>query len=79
LAFLQRTDQLTVAVAPYPLPLHYLYYFDRYYSVLCFLELGVQVLRVVLVLLAQLELLLRVMDQILLQVCFQLLALIDHL
>lgn len=78
LACLRRTDLLTVVVAPYQLPRHYPYCSDRCYSVLCFLEQGAQVLRVVLVLLVRPEPLLMVMDQTL-QMCSLLLVRIDRL
>jgi hypothetical protein len=61
LAFLLRINPLIVVVAPSQMPLHYLYCSDRYYSALYSLESEVQVLLVVVVLLAQLELLLLVM------------------
>lgn len=62
LAFLLQIGLLIVVVAPYPSPLHYPYYSDHYYFVLCFLELAAQVLQVVWVLLERLEPLLMATD-----------------
>ena len=67
-----------MAAAPHQSHRHYLYYSGRYYSALCFLELGALILQVVSVLLVPLELLPMVMGQIL-QMCSLLLVPIDHL